>query len=237
MRQVPAYLLIGNGRVSRHFQHYFSLLQIPCEVWQREQPVNKLQEYIQQATHILILISDKAIEPFIQAHLQTSKALHIHFSGSLISDKAYGTHPLMTFSSELYSLEQYQAIPFIVDHDAPDFKTLLPGLANTHVRLNKSLKAKYHALCVLSGNFSCLLWQKLFTSFSEELHLPPAIAHPYLLQQTKNLLSNPVEALTGPLLRDDQQTIQKNLNALANDPFQAVYQSFVSCYQHMRTTR
>ncbi len=234
MRQAPHYLLIGNGRVARHFRHYFSLLSLSFTTWQRGESEATLQQEIHRATHILILISDQQIEYFIAQHLKNTTALLIHFSGSLISAEAHGAHPLMPFNQDLYDLAQYKAIPFVIDHDAPAFNTLLPGLPNQHARLEKSLKPKYHALCVLSANFSCLLWQKLFTSLEQEFHLPPDIAKTCLQQQTNNLLANPKTAFTGPLVRGDAVTIEKNKAALAGDPFQKVYESFVECYQALK---
>lgn len=232
MRGIPHYLIIGNGRVARHFQHYFSQLKLSFDTWHRHEPFEQLQKKLGQATHVLVLITDKSINSFIQENLKTH-AMRIHFSGSLVSELAYGAHPLMCFNEQFYSLEQYKQIPFIIDEDAPAFEELLPGLTNTHVRLKKSLKAKYHALCVMSGNFSCLLWQKLFSTFEKEFNLPHTIAHPYLQQQTQNILHNYQTALTGPLVRNDQETLAKNLAALENDPFQQIYQSFISCFDKL----
>jgi predicted short-subunit dehydrogenase-like oxidoreductase (DUF2520 family) len=234
MRQVPRYLLIGNGRVARHIQHYFTQLGLSFTTWQRNQSFAELQQHINDVTHIVLLISDQQIEEFITLHLTNTNALLVHFSGSLVSDKAYGAHPLMTFTQALYSLDHYQRIPFVIDHDAPAFDTLLPGLLNPHVRLDKSLKTKYHALCVLSGNFSCMLWQKLFTSLEQEFNLPADIAQLYMQQQTQNLMTHPKTALTGPLVRGDTLTIEKNMAALAGDPFKEVYESFVKCYESLK---
>ncbi len=231
MRQVPHYLLIGNGRVSRHFQHYFSLLNISYSVWQRNLSLSELNEQLKCCTHVLILIRDNVIESFITDNLNNTTAFIIHFSGSLVSDKAYGAHPLMTFNHDLYPKERYETLHFVVDADAPPFDNLLPGLPNPHVRLEKKLKDKYHALCVLSGNFSCMLWQKLFSSFENEFNIPQTVAHAYLQQQTQNLLTHYQSALTGPLVRGDTKTIEKNILALTEDSFQSIYQSFVSCYQ------
>jgi len=231
MGQVPHYLLIGNGRVSRHFQHYFSLLNISFSLWHSNFSLATLNEQLKSCTHILILISDDAIESFITENLNNTTALRIHFSGSLSLEQAYGAHPLMTFSSDLYAKERYLTIHFVIDDDAPDFEILLPGIPNSHSRLQKINKEKYHALCVLSGNFSCMLWQKLFSSLENEFNIPQSAAYPFLQQQTQNLLDHYQSALTGPLVRDDKKTITKNLAALSEDLFQQVYQSFVSCYQ------
>lgn len=233
MRQVPQYLIVGNGRVARHFRHYFSLLNIPVLHWHRPQPALRLKELLSAATHVLLLISDQAIEPFIAEYLHNTAALRIHFSGALVSKQAHGAHPLMTFNTGLYTLDKYQSIPFVMDAAAPAFETLLPGLPNRHVTLAPELKAKYHALCVLSGNFSCLLWQKFFEALTSEFHLPADIGHAYLRQQMENLLEDYRSAFTGPLARGDTATIKKNLAALEGDPFQNIYQSFVDLKEKM----
>lgn len=234
MRQVPHYLLIGNGRIARHLRHYLTLLDLPFATWHRAEPISTLEQKAATASHILLLISDQSIEPFIKRHLTGTDATLVHFSGNLVSAHAHGTHPLMTFADTLYDLECYRSVPFITDADAPAFNQLLPGLPNTHFRLDKTLKPKYHALCVMAGNFSSLLWQKLFSAFEQELGLPGSIANPYLLKMAHNLATNPNAALTGPLVRGDTQTIQNNLTALSKDPFQPIYQSFVDCYQRQQ---
>jgi 2-dehydropantoate 2-reductase len=231
-KQVPEYLLVGSGRVARHFCHYFSLLKIPFEAWSRKDSRDLLSQKLQKASHVILLISDKSIENFITEYLQNTSACLIHFSGSLATHKAYGMHPLMTFNENLYELEEYMTIPFIIDDNSPDFKQVFPLLPNPHFRLDVSLKAKYHALCVLSGNFSCLLWKKLFYEFKENFNFPESIAHPYLLRQVKNLVLNSKTALTGPLVREDVATIEKNLTALDADPAKELYQSFLLFYQH-----
>lgn len=234
MRQVPNYLLIGNGRAAHHFQHYFSLLRLPYQTWHRGEGPDKLQKQIREVSHILLLISDRAIEKFAARQLADTSARLIHFSGSVVSEKIIGAHPLMSFSDNLYEAEHYERIPFVIDHDAPDFADVLPGVPNQHVRLHKALKPKYHALCVLSGNFSCLLWQKLFAGFNQEFNIPAELAFPYLRQQMHNLCNDAAHALTGPLVRDDWQTVAKNLAALDGDPFQKIYESFANAYPQIK---
>jgi len=226
MRQVPRYLIIGNGRVARHFCHYLSLLNIRVSQWHRAEAPARLQALLPAATHILLLISDQAIEPFIAGHLQGTAAVKVHFSGALASKLAHGAHPLMTFNTGLYTLDKYRSIPFVTDTD----EVVLPGLPNRCVVLAPDLKARYHAMCVLGGNFSCLLWQKFFGTLVSEFNFPADIGHAYLRQQTENLLEDYSSAFTGPLARGDEATIQKNLAALEGDPFQRIYQSFVEIY-------
>ena len=238
MRQVPRYLVIGNGRVAKHFKHYLSLLNIPFSSWNKTETTPDLKKKLSQATHALALISDDAINSFIEKNFnENNSVMWIHFSGSLVSPIAIGAHPLMSFNSGFYTLDHYKKIPFILDRDAPEFEKILPGLSNPHAYLDKNLKAKYHALCVLSGNFSCLLWQKLFSDFQKEFNFPESIAHPYLIQQTQNLIFNFKTALTGPLVRNDKNTIEKNLQALDGDFFQEIYKTFVNCYEKIKNEK
>ena len=53
----------------------------------------------------------------------------------------------------------------------------------------------------------------------------------------ENIEKDYQNALTGPLVRNDHQTIADNINALENDPFQAIYKSFIRCYEETITTQ
>lgn len=227
MKNQPAYLIVGSGKVAKHFAHYFTLKQIPFNAWSRKSgTTSELQTLALQSDVILLLITDSAIDPFIENNSFLKEKKLVHFSGALSTQKAYGAHPLMTFSNSLYDLDTYEKIPFVVDLPS-QFIRIFPQLKNPNYEIEASKKPLYHALCVLSGNFTVLLWQKAFQAFQNQLALPPQILKPYLEQVSKNIISNPEESLTGPLARRDVLTLRKNLDALKNDPFQKVYKSFI----------
>lgn len=229
MRQVPHYLLIGRGRLAVHFQHYFNLLQLSSSIWHRGLPFEQLYAALPQASHVLILINDDAIEAFIKEHLlNRSHAYLIHCSGRLTSHLAIGAHPLMTFGKTLYALDDYQVVPFVLEEGAPAFSTLFPGLSNPTITIKKSLKEKYHALCALSGGLTCYLWQQLFGRFEQEFSLPRNIVFPYLKQQVSNILTDAEQALTGPIVRGDVKTIEAHLTALSQDSLRDLYLTFLA---------
>lgn len=222
----PVYLLIGSGRLARHFTHYFTQMGMECLAWSRQDADADLKSSLDRCTHVLILIKDEAIEKFITAHPQLLTRILIHCSGSLSLPGVYGAHPLMTFNERLYSLPVYQSIPFVVE-SAGDLKTVFPLLPNAEYVVPPQQKALYHALCSAGGNLSVVLWQQVFKEFRDQLQLPPGILIPYLRQTFFNLADNPDTALTGPLSRQDWRTVDRHLDALKESPLREIYQAFV----------
>ncbi|PHQ81623.1 MAG: stilbene synthase [Coxiella sp. (in: Bacteria)] len=236
-RQVPAaYAIIGKGRVATHFCHYFDLLGLRYQQWHRQQPFSRLTEILTHASHVLVLISDSQIDPFIEQQL-AGKHTVVHFSGAHISDAAFTAHPLQTFPLTLYTLEQYQQIPFIIEIEGLPFADLLPGVPNPHYAIKRSQKPLYHALCVMANNFTTLLWQKLITEFETTLGIEASAITPILKQTFANLDADPANALTGPIARGDKTTLTNNLNALRGDSFHAIFNAFINAHEvtHDRT--
>jgi predicted short-subunit dehydrogenase-like oxidoreductase (DUF2520 family) len=224
--QLPLqYLVIGSGRTARHMIRYLELLKIPYHSWNRREAISQLNELLKSSSHILLAISDKEIQSFAETYLKSQKNI-IHFSGALVIPGLIDAHPLMTFTEELYDLEIYQSMSFITSSEKIN---ILPGLENQFFKISPDKKALYHALCVSSGNFTTLLWQKMKSGL-EEMGIPFSAAHPYLRQIMENLISHPDQALTGPIARKDFLTIQKNEAAFANDSFQEIYRAFISTY-------
>ena len=192
MGQVPKpggipYLIIGNGRLAKHIAHYFSLSEIPYLNWYRKS-TESLYSLIKQSQKILVLINDDEIENFIS---QNSPGFEyktwIHCSGLLSTSLAESAHPLMTFSNELYDLQTYKQIPFITEKGRKSFTELFPELSNPFFEINSEDKSLYHAWCVMSGNFTTILWQRFFDVFELQFGINKKQAFPYLNMISKNL--------------------------------------------------
>lgn len=239
-----SYLIVGDGRVAGHFRHYFSLEGIAFDVWARSSSdsassqISTLESKIQSSSHILLLISDSAIDTFYSEHSSLQRKTCIHFSGAHVSRSVAGAHPLMTFSHSLYDLQTYRQIPFVIERDRLPTPEPLPKLLNPVFEIDSEQKGLYHALCVLSGNFTTLLWEKVFREFDQALGLPKEALLPYLKQTTENLsTSGPGQSvLTGPFVRNDEQTIKRHLDALGTDPFADVYRSFIRAFRDSQKT-
>jgi len=235
------YAIVGGGRLARHFSEYFRLLEIPHTRWTRDHcssfntfkvpdPAQRLKQTIGNAGRVLLLVSDKAIATLLKQYPFLHKSQLIHCSGSLSVPGVAGAHPLMTFADHLYELDTYQKVPFILE-TGPGFAQLFPGLPNPNFVMNVEDRARYHAMCVMVGNFSQLLWKGISDRFEQQFDLPAATLHPYLKQITENFIQVPDSALTGPLTRNDRQTIERNLNSLDGDTLQNLYAAFVRFYQ------
>jgi predicted short-subunit dehydrogenase-like oxidoreductase (DUF2520 family) len=221
-------LLVGGGRLARHVGRYLELESIDFARWKRTD-ARPFRDARANARRIVLLISDDAIEPFLEEHRDGDGDLWIHCSGSLSTPLAEGAHPIMTFGLELYDLETYRGINFVTERGRAAFDELFPELANPHSTIRPQDKPLYHALCVLSGNGTVLLWQKAFAAM-RELGLTREALVPYLDRVVRNLISDS-EPLTGPLDRGDASTVRRNLEALRGDPFREVYQALILAHR------
>lgn len=232
------FLFVGSGRLATHLKYYFENLGIPIKTWSRnkdhqkkdsQQDLKSLAQLAKKASHIWILTKDDAVAEIAQA-CKESSAVKLHCSGSLIVPGVFGAHPLMTFGFELYPLDFYSRITFVLDTDTPSLKQISPLLLNPEVRLEVQHKALYHALCVVSGNLTVLLWQMAKQNF-QELEIRWHHLQPYLERVFLNLSQQPDSALTGPFVRGDLDTINRNIQALTGKDFQEIYSLFWEIYQ------
>jgi 2-dehydropantoate 2-reductase len=220
------YGILGDGRVARHFARYLTLLNLPFRQWSRAQ-AGSPQAALQDCQVILVLVSDPAVESLARLFPDQPR---FHFSGSLVTAEADGAHPLMTFGPELYQLAEYQKIPFVVENPE-SFRRAFPTLPNPCFPIRLEDKARYHALCAMAGNFTLFLWAKLFQEFPEKFGIPSEAALPYLERVSRNLAADPTHAerfFTGPIARGDTKAIERHLDSLEGDPYQSVYEAFVT---------
>jgi 2-dehydropantoate 2-reductase len=225
MGQVPqkdsTYLIIGSGRVARHFSYFLTQNDTQFEVWTRGQSVQTLRQLQKKHANVLLAIRDDAIVPFYQDY-KTDENIFIHFSGRVDHEDLLGFHPLMTFSDKLYQKDFYPTIPFVGRHSETLFRVHFPNWENPYYQIKKEDKALYHALCVLSGNGTTLLWELIQQEIAQ-LGLPPQALKPYLQQVTQLIEQQSPGRFTGPWYRGDQKTVDLHLQALDAHPLKDLY--------------
>ncbi len=247
MRQVPkdnAVALLGSGRLARHLSAYFSSLEIDLVSWSRDgdsqfnsfddtDAAIRLRKVLSRCHRVILLVSDDAIAELIdriQNLIPSFGGQLFHCSGVTVDDRAICLHPLMTFSGHVYPDERYQSIPFVLD-TGHDLKHYFPELPNPAHTIAPDQRPLYHSLCVMSGNFSQLMWSMCSNRLNRSLGLPPDVLFNYLKQNLHNYLADPSSALTGPLVRGDGNTLDKHIDALEGDPLGRIYDAFVSAWK------
>jgi predicted short-subunit dehydrogenase-like oxidoreductase (DUF2520 family) len=230
---ISTYGIVGKGRLAGHWMHYFRLKNMHVVQWYRGQ-TRTPEQALSTAEVILILINDDEIEKFIKTNKWLKNKIVIHCSGSLVTKYAQGFHPHFNFTRLLYKLETYEKIPFVVEKGKYSFPQLFPQLTNQHFEIAKKDRPLYHALTVMSGNFPIILWQAANKTFMKKLKLPDTFFVPYIQNCIDQFAEDPENALTGPLVRGDKKTIDKNIKALKGSPLQDIYKSFVKKYPKLK---
>jgi len=230
-------LLIGKGKLARHLHHYFHLVESPHKHFDDARDLSDPDLYrkIREVNSIWILTSDQSIESvanelksrMIKEDINPSAYTWIHSSAATAIPGMYTFHPLMTFANELYSLEQYQSVPFaIISEKAEELRAKFP-LPNTNFTIPGDQRAFYHATAVMMSNLPILLWSLTSKEAKKKLSLDPSIFHPILKQTLENFIQQGESALTGPIARADHATIEKNLTAISNTPLLKIYEAFL----------
>jgi hypothetical protein len=223
-----SHLIIGSGLMARHFSHYFDLLGIPHERWSRkENSFDDLKQLLSKGAleKVFLAISDSAILPFYETHFSNFRGRAFHFSGALELPGIQDVHPLMSYGPYLYDLQSYKQVPLVSTAEIG-----LSELPNPKFHIPSESKARYHALCVIAGNFSVLIWQKFFFEMAT-YGIPSPACLPYFRQINANIEAAPFSALTGPLMRNDIKTMEMNMHSLHGDPFREVYKHMVHAFE------
>lgn len=73
-------------------------------------------------------------------------------------------------------------------------------------------------MCVLANNVTALIWKKFCTEMESRFNINKTHLIPYLDNTFKNIKQDH-HAISGPISRGDNVTLQKDLEALSNDDF------------------
>lgn len=223
-------LLIGSGRVAKHLQFYFQSLGLALSTWSRTEGFYQLTEKLKTAKYVGLAISDDSLSDFYEKHLKNLNVKSFHFSGAFHHSEILSFHPLMTFSDELYEKDFYQNIHFAVS-DISEFKNIFPTLLNPTFHLSPEHKALYHAWAVLLGAGT----QNHLKSGLQALAgigVPYKATLIYLEKIFEQFLKHQGQSITGPWVRNDKKTIEKNLAAFSSQDDQALYTNLMG-----RTTK
>lgn len=165
----------------------------------------------------------------------------VHFSGALNSDclrhlselgvLVLSAHPLHSFKRTALSLETLKNSYMVVEGDISALEkitALFQALGLTVICIDKTEKATYHMAGVFASNYMVTLaglaeTYLLKAGISKNIILPMITQ---LMQSTLMNLKNSAtasDALTGPIMRGDLNTIKTHMNALTATQHRDLY--------------
>ncbi len=227
------YLIFGPGRVGTNMAHYLEHLGHIVVLVGRaeaERDQQRCMGLIKEADIIGVAIPDDKLSVWFDqwGQLVAGKCI-IHFSGALTVDGMKSFHPLYSFPKSVLPVATMEKIAFACPVGGPTFSTIFPSAVNPHFEIADHDRARYHALAVLSGNLASYIWNQTAEEFSTLIEeTPEEILKSYLGSIVDRFVENPTASLTGPVARRDRQTVEKNLDGLANNAnLKKLYEAFL----------
>lgn len=243
--------IIGSGNVAQHLIKAFSgskTVEIK-QVFSRkreallhlidlEKIVTDLSQ-LQPADLHIIAISDNAISEVSQ-QLPFNNQFVVHTSGTASIDfldpknRRGVFYPLQTFSKNKEI--DYSVVPFCLEaENTADFNLLdsiAKSISTAVYSINSEQRKALHVAAVFVSNFTNHLYQ-LGHEICEENQLPFAILKP-LIQETADKINSldPIEAQTGPAIRNDSVTTDVHLAFLQNENKKNIYKILTQSIQH-----
>ena len=198
---------------------------------------SELKELVMVSDTLFITTPDAVIGSVwdcIKNNMSVQNKIVCHFSGALSSDvftdsQSTGAgvcsiHPMLAFSDKLTSYRIPANTFFALEGDetaVSALKSLFENLGNTVCRIDKSEKSLYHtAASVLSNELVAVLdmGYSLLEECGFSRNKAVKATHNLVLGNVNSVLENGcVKALTGPVERNDLQTVKKHVNSLKGE--------------------
>ena len=196
-----------------------------------------LEELVKVSDTLFITTPDNVIGSVwdcIKNNMSVQNKIVCHFSGALSSDvftdsqstgaSVCSIHPMLAFSDKLTSYRIPANTFFALEGDetaVSALKSLFENLGNTVCRIDKSEKSLYHtAASVLSNELVALLdmGYSLLEQCGFSRDEAVRATQNLVLGNVKSVLENGcVNALTGPVERNDLQTVKKHVESLKGE--------------------
>ncbi|MCF6240043.1 MAG: DUF2520 domain-containing protein [Bacteroidales bacterium] len=242
-------VLIGAGNVATHFafalkKSRHNIVQVFSRSINNAQKLAKiinakaidhLSDIEHHADLYIIAVSDNAIETILSSvNFNTKKV--VHTAGSIpLSIFSQGIenagvlYPFQTFSKEREL--DFSEVPLCIEANNTGFELFLMKLAKQLSGNVRKLNSEQRKYLHLSGVFACNFVNYLYHiagNILDEKKIDRKILFP-LIKETAQKIEKltPVQAQTGPALRNDTKSLKKHLDLLTSKPeYQEIYKWF-----------
>jgi predicted short-subunit dehydrogenase-like oxidoreductase (DUF2520 family) len=229
---------IGAGKVGTNLARYFaeSGLDISGFFVRKNHSTDDLRGLMAASDIVFITVNDDSVEPVVKRISELGLPLEGksfgHTCGSLsvavlkplkdLGASVFACHPLQTFSSRAVEEALLKEMHFFVENPQdPHLKMIFDSLPNPLHEIKSEDKVKYHLGASIMANLTMGLMDFAF-DLIEEIGVDKESGFeafkPLLRGTCTHLLEEgPGKALTGPLKRGDQDTIEKHLAVLKSE--------------------
>ncbi len=184
----------------------------------------------------------EAAQQLANASRVTARAVVCHLSGCLTADVLAplagltkllaSCHPLASFTSASAGRRAFKDIPFALEGDPTALQRLIPVIESVYGRyffLAPGKKPLYHIACVLASNYFVGLASMVEEALKQAGIDSLEIMAPLYQSTLEHILQQgPAQALTGPVVRNDVDTVRRHLQEIKTG-----FPQFVPIYKHL----
>lgn len=209
--------IIGKGNVGTHLYNQFRKATSVDVLLVDSRNLDELK----QSDITIIAVSDGAI-PEVSSKI--TNPFVVHTSGNVSMEQLKNKtrkgvlYPLQSFTKE--KEVDFTKVPFCIETESSDDLVLLDKLvaclgAETY-HISSSQRKNIHLAAVFANNFTNHMY-KISRDICDSHQIPFEILIP-LIEETASKIRNlsPLEAQTGPAVRNDTETIKNHLNLLSS---------------------
>jgi len=247
--------IIGSGNVAQHLIVAFQKsiyegagIQITTVFSRQKTALSNLLDFniicsdwdnLKEADIYLIAVSDNVIAE-VSEKIPFKNKLVVHTSGAL-SLEAINTknrkgvfYPLQTFSKNLSI--NFKTIPICLESENSADLKLLKKVANaisdSVYEINSEQRKAVHVAAVFVNNFTNNLY-KIGNDICIKNNIPFEIVLPLIKETAEKITRlSPLDAQTGPAIRNDEETINSHLAFLTNENQKNIYKILTQSIQN-----
>jgi predicted short-subunit dehydrogenase-like oxidoreductase (DUF2520 family) len=216
-----ALVIVGRGRVGGSLARAAELAGVKVRLVGRDEAIDP------SAGAVLLCVPDDAIAGACERLASAPPPLIGHVSGATGLDalspavangaSAFSLHPLQTFADHATPLEGTPAAIAGTDEKALSFaRSLAEALGMRPFEVPEESRAAYHAAAAIASNLLVAL-EESAAELIERIGIEEAreLLAPLVLRTAANWAERGAAALTGPIARGDQATVERHRRALA----------------------
>jgi len=242
--------IIGSGNVAQHLAKAFEnssdveLLQVYSRNKSDLQhlpfaaKVTDNPNGLHAADLYVIAVSDSAIRSVAES-LPFEGRLVVHTSGSVAlseldaKNRRGVLYPLQTFSKKRKI--DFGQVPLCLETEDPNDSVLLEkaarAISGSIFSMDSQQRKAMHVAAVFASNFTNHLYA-LAADLCEKYSVPFEILQPLIIETASKISElPPLQAQTGPALRNDLPTIDAHLAMLPDDNFKMIYKTLTQSIQ------